>query len=1222
MSKKVPNLVKKYKRQRPTIGVLFGWQAYEGTLNSFLAPLIHGIQAAARQHDCNLLLACGVGHRGDYQPDDVHPAWPVLMPDTDFVPVGPWNTDGLIVICPLRSVARSKYLRKLSDNGFPVIFVSPGEDGPTLVFDNEGGIRQAITHLVGHGHEHIAFIAGLTENSSDSEYRLNAYQTIVAEYGLNTDPRLVAVGGFYRLGGYQAMQQIIDSRVYFSAVVTFNDEAAMGAMQALREAGRRIPEDVAIIGFDDRLDALAQSPPLTSVRQPLTEMGYQALELALKYIHQEAGRLSIIHIPAQLSIRKSCGCLSGAKVFSGLPSVLHNQDKGTESTLLKLALSMREVLPVQNKLLDASKILDHCQNLAKALLDSLASVDNTMFYEALESVLLWAESVDENPHDWQAAISVLWQDLLVKPRNGSIEGKLDAIALAQADEMLHQSRIIISESAQRRYIRNKVVQIEMADQLGRLGIRLHTALDDNHIYEILGEALPRVGIRRAHIAFFEPRSEEQDPVAWSHLHTLVSESTSRPVPERLPSRSFPPQDVYPNDASFHLALLPLKIRDVLSGYMVFDAEWLEPCASIVRQVESALRSVRLYQDAAEGRRLAEEANRLKGSFLSMVSHELRTPLNLIVGLSEILTQKPEPGKPPLPEVYWQDIKQIHSSAEHLGWLIRDVLDMASNEAGQLSLSCDQVDLRTELMAVATVGQQLAQEKGLVWQVEIPGEMPIVWGDPMRLRQVTLNLISNAVKFTTHGTVSLVAETQDDFIMVSVTDTGLGIAPDEQAFIFDEFHQSRRTLERGYSGMGLGLAICKLLVELHGGKIAVRSSGREGEGSTFFFTLPVSSRKGIELERQLQSALDHIQRPVLVLSENSNSIERVRTYLLKQGFEVNTFLVVANASLRPYLADMRPGALMLDLNLASERGWETLRILKSNPATAEAPVIFYSLSPENDTGSWMEINTLTKPISMDELAQALTRQGLAAGSDEKTIMVVDDDAKVREMNARIVQSQSPIYRVLKARNGLEALEMMHQKPVDLVLLDLMMPELDGFGVLEAMREEETTRDIPVIILTARLLTELDMLKLNRGVATVLKKGVFSVDETLTHIEDALALHHRLGSEAQRLVRKAMAYLHENYCEALTRESIARYVGISEDYLTRCFQQELRMPPMTYLTRYRINQAKTLLAAGDRSVAEVAEAVGFSNEAYFNRVFRRETRITPGAYRRGQRNSDNP
>lgn len=1195
--------MKKPEHKRFTIGVLAGWQAYEGTLNSFINPIINGIQVAARQRDCNLLLACGVGHHGDYRIDDVHPAWPVLMNDTDFVPIGPWNTDGLIVMAPLRSEARSQYIQGLIESGFPVVFIAPGEKGPTLAFDNEDGIRQAIAHLVGHGHKNIALIAGLTEGSSDSEYRLNAYHALIQEYGLNADPRLVAMGGFYTPGGYRAMQQIIASSVEFSAVLAFNDESAIGAMQALRENGRRIPEDVAIIGFDDRLEALAQIPPLTSVRQPLVEMGYQSLELLLKYIAKEKSGPEMIRVPAQLSIRKSCGCRPGSA--TSLPALLAVADGPTSSTIQRLATAMRATLPARDRSPQLDEARADCERLAEALLASLSADDPESFYAVLANIMMRVESLDENPHDWQAVISVLQQNLSM----------LLPDSAPAAEEMLHQARIVISESAQRRYISNVVLQSEITDQLGRMSARLHTAFDESHIFEILGEVLPRFGIQHANVALFEPDEKDNDPVAWSRIRTLVGAVGGQALPQRFPSRQFPPSNLH-NGIPFQWVLLPLIIREGVSGYMVFDAERLEPCASIVRQVESALRTARLYQDAAEGRHLAEEANRLKSSFLSMVSHELRTPLNLIVGLSEILMRDPAPDQQPLPQHYFQDVKRIHASAQHLGWLIRDVLDMASSEVGQLRLTYEQVDLSVELRAVSEVGEQLAHEKGLEWHANIPTTLPVIWGDHTRMRQVILNLVSNAVKFTPRGRASVSARVDGSNIIVDVSDTGLGIAPEEQAVIFNEFRQSQRTMTRGYSGMGLGLAICKRLVELHGGMISVNSSGKEGAGSTFSLTLPIWGQQAVSAPSE--TALpDSTQRSVLVLSANAASIERVADYLAAQGFEVDSLLVDAKADLRTRLLKSRPGALVLDLNLASERGWEILRLLKSSQATHDAPVLFYSLSMENGTGSLLEMDTLTKPVSMNDLAQALARQGLLAGGEEKTILIVDDDASIREMNARIVQAQSSTNRVLKARDGREALEMMRHRPVDLVLLDLMMPELDGFGVLEAMREAEATRDIPVIVLTSKLLTEVDMLRLNRGVATVLEKGMFSVEETLVHIEEVLALNHKLGSEAQRLVRKGMGYLHEHYNESITRDMIARYVGVSDDYLTRCFQQELRMPPMTYLTRYRIHQAKELLAAGKMSVAEVAEAVGFSGEVYFNRVFSREVHVTPGAYRRGQR-----
>ncbi len=180
---------------------------------------------------------------------------------------------------------------------------------------------------------------------------------------------------------------------------------------------------------------------------------------------------------------------------------------------------------------------------------------------------------------------------------------------------------------------------------------------------------------------------------------------------------------------------------------------------------------------------------------------------------------------------------------------------------------------------------------------------------------------------------------------------------------------------------------------------------------------------------------------------------------------------------------------------------------------------------------------------------------------------------------------------------------------------MMPELDGFGVLEAMREREATRDIPVIVLTGQTLTEADMLRLNRGVATVLGKGLFSVEETLAHIDAALERKRKLSGEAQRLVRQAMAYLHSHYAEPIAREDVARHVGLSDDYLTTCFRKELGMTPIAYLNRYRVNQARQLLATTDKTITEIALAVGFSDSGYFSRVFRREVGVSPEAYRRG-------
>ena len=218
-----------------------------------------------------------------------------------------------------------------------------------------------------------------------------------------------------------------------------------------------------------------------------------------------------------------------------------------------------------------------------------------------------------------------------------------------------------------------------------------------------------------------------------------------------------------------------------------------------------------------------------------------------------------------------------------------------------------------------------------------------------------------------------------------------------------------------------------------------------------------------------------------------------------------------------------------------------------------------------------------------------------------------------MHARIVQAHSASNRVLKARNGREALELLHREIVDLVLLDLQMPEMDGFQVLEAMRVEESTRKIPVIVVTGKILTETEMERLNQGVAAVLAKGLFSIEETIGHIGNALEQKRRISREAKRLVRLAMVYLHMNYSQPITRRDIAKHIGITEDHLTFCFRQELGITPVHYLQRYRINQAKRLLKESDQTITEIAFNVGFSDSGYFSRIFRREVGVSPEMFR---------
>ncbi|MCU0510341.1 MAG: substrate-binding domain-containing protein, partial [Anaerolineae bacterium] len=296
---------------RFTIGVLAGWQYYwTPTPLSYLNPIFRGIRQAAAEAGCNLLLACGMGSSASAV-DPLRPAWPTLSPDSDFVPVGPWNTDGLIVVNPLHTAARSRDVQAMIDAGHPAVFIASGEPGPTIEADNGYGIREAVLHLFGHGHRQIAFIAGSPEDLlGDTGERLEAYRSTMRELGLDLDESHCAYGRHTFAGGVLAARQILAGRSPFTAVVASNDESALGAMQAFGEVGLR-PEDIAIIGFDNRPESALQRPSLSSVSVPLAELGVEAVRELVRLMRREAPSAAPVRVPTRLVARESCGCVEG-----------------------------------------------------------------------------------------------------------------------------------------------------------------------------------------------------------------------------------------------------------------------------------------------------------------------------------------------------------------------------------------------------------------------------------------------------------------------------------------------------------------------------------------------------------------------------------------------------------------------------------------------------------------------------------------------------------------------------------------------------------------------------------------------------------------------------------------------------------------------------------------------------------------------------------------------
>jgi signal transduction histidine kinase/DNA-binding response OmpR family regulator len=1184
-------------RAAPTVGVLTAWQVYEGTtVDGYLHVLLDGIHAAARDRACNLLLACGVAPPPP--PRVMTPAWPALMPDTQFVPVGPWNADGLIAVPDTLSATRLQYIESLIAEGYPIVFAGAPELRPSVAVDNAGGIEQAIQHLIAHGHHNIAFITGHVNQPGDSVERLEAYRAALQRHNLGIDTRLIAIGDQADdiESGQQAMQRILAAGASFSALITFNDWVAIGAMEALRSAGLNTPHDVAIIGFDDRLHARVQTPPLTTVRHPTFELGYQTLIAMLDLLDGKWDGRAPIRIPTELVIRQSCGCRAGVTLIKERESSL----SAIESSQSYLARKMAEAAAAEARHYRFTELYSTSERLIAILAANPTQTNGATFNEVLTDLLQQTEARDEDAYIWHAAVSALQREITEPTCTIKLPDP-------QTQRLLDQAHLAISEQARQQTTRALIREMEAADHLGLMTSHLLAALDAVQISRILSDSLPSIGIRHMQVCLFLPAEDDRVALSRSILHCGLNITLTD---RQFITRHFPPPDFYPANEPFHLAVLPLVIQDNIVGFVALEASNLEPCAVIMRNVAAALRSSQLYHDAAEGRRLAEEANHLKTRFLSTVSHELRTPLNVIVGLSELMLREQAQGTSP----NRQDLERICASAQHLGFLIRDVLDLASSDAGQLRLSFEALDLFETLQLVVSTGEQLARDKGLTWQVRVPDRAPRVWGDRTRLRQVTLNFISNAIKFTPRGTVTLSIETTIDHITVSVSDTGLGIPLQEQQSIFNEFYQSERTAARGYGGLGLGLAISKHLIELHGGEIGVRSTGAEGEGATFYFTLPLM----MEQPDVSEPAERPIPSGILLLTDQLMIGERVGAYLREQGFEIVTQIVAPGQDWHTQALEVSPSAILLDRNLFEEQGWAIIRQLKEHPATREIPVVIYELPQHGQAGVVLEFDYRLKPLNEDQLTRLLAKP-MGNTTPPSTILIVDDDPAILDVHTRLIYQQLPNCRVLQARHGREALSIVENTRPDLILLDLMMPELDGFGVLEALRANESTHLIPVVVLTAKALTESDMARLNQGVMTVLEKGVFSAEETLARVAAALTRTDKSGTTARRLVRKAIAYLNEHYSEPISRDQLANYVSVSENYLTHCFHQEVGISPMTYLNRYRIKQARALLETSDQNITEVALTVGFSDSTYFSRVFQREVGVSPGAYRRGRRKS---
>jgi CheY-like chemotaxis protein len=518
----------------------------------------------------------------------------------------------------------------------------------------------------------------------------------------------------------------------------------------------------------------------------------------------------------------------------------------------------------------------------------------------------------------------------------------------------------------------------------------------------------------------------------------------------------------------------------------------------------AIGNARFIEETRRARQEAEEANRAKSQFLANMSHELRTPLNAIIGYSEMLQEEAtDLGYDDLAP----DLEKINGAGKHLLGLINDILDISKIEAGRVDLFLESFDIAATVREVVTTITPLVEKNANTLHVELGDGLGSMRADLTKVRQGLFNLLSNASKFTSNGDIWLrvwretspltlpLAGEGKGWVTFSVQDTGIGMTQEQMARLFQAFSQAEASTTRRYGGTGLGLAITRHFCQMMGGDIYVESE--PGNGSTFTIRLPaevgvLAEERPAITEPTAQEAPQWAST-VLVIDDDPTVHDLMRRFLGREGFHVVSALG-GEEGLR-LSRELRPQAITLDVMMPGMDGWAVLSALKGDPELADVPVIMVTIIDQKNMGYALGASEyITKPIDWERLVAVLRKYRV--DHTPGCVLVVEDVDVTREMLRRVLEREG--WTVAEAENGRVGLERVAKSQPDLILLDLMMPEMDGFEFLEELRRKDEWCSIPVVVVTAKELTEEDRQRLNGYVERVIQKGAYSGEALLMEV----------------------------------------------------------------------------------------------------------------------------
>ena len=1082
------------------------------------------------------------------------------------------------------------------------------EATPAVSMDSYHGMRALLEHLISeHGYRRLAFIRG-PEGHFFAQERYRAYLDTLQAHQLNLDPELVTRPLRWESGA-EAIKILLDERGLrpgkdFQAVVAVSDMLALWALKTLQDRGFQVPRDVAVTGFNNSIEERMSTPPLTTVDLPFYDQGAKAVENLLAQWKGESVP-ALMTLPSRLVVRQSCGCPSAAIAQAAfLPENAEQlpPDGNAWEQMIHMQKDCLKEMASQAQVSEA-KIPDWIAPVCKAFLAELKSKSTGVFIRALEDVLDNAMRENNDIFLWHGAISALrrWASIGVPAEKRN-----------WMESLFAQARIVVSEAIHRSHAYWQWQSERQAENLRETARILLTTFDIPQLMNALTECLPRLEIPSAYLALYE-----HPTTSLEQARLILACSDQGRIPLDPDGRLFPASQLVPPDLlpsrRHSLVVEPLYFQEKPIGFVVFE---LGPHEGDVYEMlrsnlSSALQGAFLFQEIQQARITAEKADRIKTRLLANVSHELRTPLNIILGYTRNALETPGPYKGMLPDELKTDLRHIQNNAEHQLRVINDLLDLSRAQIDELDLS---LELINPLPILADSFHSLAGQSNspnVTWHLELPERLPVIRADPVRLRQILLNLLSNASKFTERGQVVLGVEVVPPQIHIWVSDTGPGIPPEQKERIFEPFV----TIEddRHISGgIGLGLTITRHLIALHGGTLTLDS--RPNQGSTFHIHLPLPALETNQPDSQPT-------QPVLLYISSSPTPPDVIVDLgQRQGLEVRPLR--NSDELETILAKTHPVALAWDLSEAKTEDWALVRRLRHWHLFTRIPFILYGRREPVGNGTQLQPSGLTGFMvkSADEQNLLDMIETLCPVQANGAVLIVDDDPKALANHKAIVEEGLPGCKACLAQNGEAALIFMEKEIPILVLLDMMMSGLNGTDVLDQMRADPRLRQVPVVILSNKALSQEDVKRLEGHSQVIFQsKDMLTAGETIATLHRALLGTDTLPQQTSALVKRAVSCLQEKYTHPLSRWEIASAIGVSEDYLSRLFSRELGVSPWDYLNRYRILRAKDLLRKTSENIGSVARQVGFKDQAYFSRVFHKLTGLSPQAFRDSQDDS---